>query len=63
MGYSRRKGKLGKRGRSKKRRSYKKKRYLGGSPNLGDNSMKKKDDAAVLGNIKGVKSNNYLKLQ
>ena len=63
MAYTRRKIKLRKRGRSKKRRSYSKKRYLGGSPNLGDNSMKEADDAAVKNNVKQVKKGTYPKLQ
>jgi hypothetical protein len=63
MGYSRRKRKLGKKGRSKKRRSYSKKRYLRGGTNLGENSMKEADDAAVSNNIKQVKKGNYPKLQ
>jgi hypothetical protein len=68
MAYSRRKKNLGKKGHSKKRRSYKrrsysKKKYLGNSNNLGENSMKKADNAAVSGNIKSVKLGNYLKLQ
>jgi hypothetical protein len=63
MAYSRRKRKLGKKSRSKKRRSYKRKGNLKSPPNLGENTMSKADNAAVSGNIKSVKLGNYLKLQ
>jgi|688.fasta_scaffold595341_2 hypothetical protein len=62
MGYTRRKKNL-KKSRSKKRRNYKKQRYLRGGNILDENSMKKADNAAVLNNIKQVKKGTYLKLQ